>query len=179
MKLANLEISSSMRFTQPDLANDENQTMDIQFDLTRGATVDKQFYLLAFYEMLNGYSTGVDKESAVTAGIKFTIYDTDDNKIASTVPVKFDKITDENNIRLEAKAIKEITDMTTNKYINKIDVSFVANDGDVEKEFMVFESPSATTTVFAEKNSANKMGILIKGGSNTFASGEFILSFKS
>ncbi len=177
MKLSNLEVYATMRFTQPNVG-DESQTLDIEFDVTKGAKIDNELYMLAFYGMLNGYVNGED--GVVTTGVKFSFYDESDVLIAESIPSKIDMVVDEMYTRLEATSETVITDSTINVYIARIDISFVANDEDVAKESMILTSPAAATNIFSEIIGAGpEKGIMLENGNETNAQGTFILQFRT
>jgi len=178
MKLTNLEISSTMRLTQPNVG-DELQTLDIEFDLTKGAVIDNDLYSLAFYGMLNGYVDGKDDGPVVT-GIKISAYDQTNVLVAESVPSKIDMVVDEMYTRLEAKSTTLINDTSTDVYISKIAISYVANDEGVAKESLIFTSPAPATCVFAEViGVTTKKGILLEAGNETSMFGKFALFFRT
>lgn len=177
MKLSNLEIASTMRFTQPNVG-DENQTLDIEFDVTKGATISNELYALAFYGLMNGYVNGED-EGGVVTGIKFTCYDENDTVVMESVPAKIDMVVDEMYTRLEAMSETVVVDSTADVYISKIDISFIANDETVEKESLILESPAPATNVFSEIITGTDKGILLENGNTTNCIGKFILQYRT
>lgn len=178
MKLSNLEISSSMRLTQPNV-EDENQVLDIEFDVTKNATISNDLYALAFYKMFNGYVTGTDT-SSVTTGVKFSFYDENDTIIAESIPAGIDLIIDEYYTRLEAYSETLIADSTSERYITKIIISFVSNDNETEYESLILTSIAPTTCTFAETiGESTAKGINLASGTEILASGMFKLYYKS
>jgi hypothetical protein len=180
MKLSNLEISATARLTQPDVG-DEDQTLDIEFDVSKGATISNELYALAFYNMLNGYVDGEDGGPVVT-GFKFTAYDEAGGVVMESVPAKVDMVVDESYTRLEALSETVSTDTSADVYVAKIGVSYVANDEDVESEFMVLESMAPATCIFSEEIPASDpvaKGILIDDGMATKFTMKFALSWRN
>ncbi len=177
MKLSNLEIGSTMRITQPD-TDDAGQIMDIEFDVTRGATILTDLYELAFYGMLNGYVTGVNGGSA-NCGFKFVGYDKDGTIVMESGEVKLDRVVDETNTKLIATTETVVSDMTTDVYITKLDIEYVSNDADAGSDNAIMTSNSPAMCAFAEAIPATAPvlnGVLITGGMDTRFTGSFEIS---
>lgn len=180
MTLSNLSIASTLRITQP-ATSDKDQVLDIQFDLTKNATISNDFLALAFYELMNGYVTGATS-GAATPGLKFTAYDRTDAVIMQTSPVSIDKIIDEVNTNLVVSADTTIASSGSDVYITKVTASFVSNNSGANEEFLVFTSLAPANTTFAEAIPAvtpAKRGILLSSGSSTKFMAEFTLYWKN
>lgn len=180
MKLNNLDVLSTMRITQAD-GGENAQVLDIEFDVTKNATISNDLYNLAFYGMLNGFVTGADG-GGVTTGIKFVAYDQNNAMVMQTTPVKLDKVTDEVYTRFQSICTYNKPDTTTDIYISKIEIIYVSNESSVEKLSTVLISTAPATNVFSEDIGTVppiKKGILISGGQSTTFVGEFSLTFKS
>ena len=180
MKLNNLDVYATMRITQAS-GGEQTQALDIEFDATKNAAISNDLFKVAFYNMLNGYVTGTDG-GGVTTGFKFVAYDQNDVLLIETNPTKLDMLTDEINTRFESVSSKSLADTTTDIYISKIEIFYVANNSGVVSNYKIMTSTAPANNIFAENIgivAPIKKGIMVKGGQSSVFDTKFSLVYKS
>lgn len=148
MKLSNLEITSTLRVTQPGSGSESAQTTDIRFAIDTGCVVAAEFYDLLLYELMNGLVSG--ESGVVTTGIKAIYYDETNAVLAQSTVGKLDKVVTESGTEVIAITTATKTDSTVEKFITKVDIMYIANDADTEDAKLIFTSPMPQKTTFAE-----------------------------
>ena len=158
MQLRGIDVSASVRFTQP------NDVLDVQIDLLRGGAgeITSAFYALLFFDLMNGTVTGQDDPgNGIETGIYFIIKCADNTTYATTGKAKLDWYESTGYYYIEAKPVVSFTP-TEDKRVSSVEIVYAANDvvNLTEKAVTIATSDALARSSFATSG-ADGNGILI------------------
>lgn len=162
MKLTGLELLSSVRLSQAA------DYIDIELDLLNtSTTIDQTFYSMLFFDMLNGDVTG-ETAGAATPGFLFKIYKTDGTLFSTSAVSQLDWYETETGYVSETMPTFTVA-VPTDMHVRKVEMYYVANDVDVNKEVLMLSSEEINRSNFATKDASDILGVpvLAAGGDLT------------